>query len=319
MTQREGEHMHRSAAAMPATAGGETMVRRPTGLHVLWRLATTLGKAAGRDPAAAIGQTARLETVLRAAEIAPYAEICGFEDGAQVPITYPHMLAFPLHTRIMMRDAFPFPMMGAIHLENSIEALAPLAPDDRLAIEARVSGLFRHVAGQAVEILSIARRDGEIVWESRSLYLFRGAGKPVGGAFRSRLVPGAAEGGLQERTRWNLPASIGRRYAMVSGDWNPIHLSRVTARLFGQRKSIAHGMWMKARSVAAITASPLVVPLLASHRIASVTVAFRTPAFLPGAAALFQGVRAGRDNHFEVRDAQSPRRLLRGHLRLEAI
>ena len=45
---------------------------------------------------------------------------------------------------------------------------------------------------------------------------------------------------------------IGRRYGAVSGDRNPIHLYPLTARLFGFRRAIAHGMWTKARCLAAL-------------------------------------------------------------------
>jgi acyl dehydratase len=48
------------------------------------------------------------------------------------------------------------------------------------------------------------------------------------------------------------PADIGRRYGLVSGDMNPIHLSAPSAKLFGFRQAIAHGLWTKARALAAM-------------------------------------------------------------------
>ena len=51
---------------------------------------------------------------------------------------------------------------------------------------------------------------------------------------------------------WRLPADLGRRYAAVSGDHNPIHLYPLTAKAFGFPRQIAHGMWTKARCVAAM-------------------------------------------------------------------
>ena len=46
---------------------------------------------------------------------------------------------------------------------------------------------------------------------------------------------------------WSLPASAGRRYAGLSGDANPIHLGRLSARAFGLREPIMHGMHTLAR------------------------------------------------------------------------
>src|SRR5207253_10898170 len=68
----------------------------------------------------------------------------------------------------------------------------------------------------------------------------------------SPLVGEGRGGGLPPTAIWRVPASTGRRYAAVSGDVNPIHLNPLAARLFGFRRAIAHGMWLKARCVAAL-------------------------------------------------------------------
>ncbi len=47
-----------------------------------------------------------------------------------------------------------------------------------------------------------------------------------------------------------MPGDIGRRYGAVSGDRNPIHLYPLSAKLFGFKRQIAHGMWSKARCLA---------------------------------------------------------------------
>ena len=72
---------------------------------------------------------------------------------------------------------------------------------------------------------------------------------------------------------WRIPDDAGRRYAKVSGDVNPIHLSGLTAKAFGFKRAIAHGMWVKARVLGAL-AGRLPDAL-------SVDVGFRKPLFLP--------------------------------------
>jgi acyl dehydratase len=67
---------------------------------------------------------------------------------------------------------------------------------------------------------------------------------------------------------------MGRRYARVSGDYNPIHLSNITAKLFGFDQAIIHGMWSKARCLAALQDQ---LPE-AGYR---VIVNFQKPLFLP--------------------------------------
>lgn len=76
---------------------------------------------------------------------------------------------------------------------------------------------------------------------------------------------------------WKVPADTGRRYASVSGDRNPIHLADTTAKLFGFKHAIAHGMWTKARCLAQLNRE---LP----ERF-SVQVDFKLPIFLPAQLA----------------------------------
>ncbi len=75
-----------------------------------------------------------------------------------------------------------------------------------------------------------------------------------------------------------MPGDAGRRYAKVSGDVNPIHLSGLTAKAFGFKRAIAHGMWINARVLAAL-AGRLPDAL-------NVDVAFKKPLFLPSTVTL---------------------------------
>jgi len=243
------------------------------------------------------------DVTLEVGTVGAYARLCGFEPEQGVPITAPHILAFPLQMRLMLGADFPYPAMGLVHLHNRIRQHGRLNIGDRLTLTARPGRFLSHEKGQGFTLETTATRDGETVWEGSSLYLRpgrRGQGDPV-------PVPGGGEADRLVET-WTLPADLGRRYARVSGDANPIHTSALGARLFGFRRAIAHGMWTKARAVAALSPS---APL----DVAEVEVAFRAPLFLPGQVGLYAGpVRDIRD--FEVRDATGARAHLRGRLTL---
>jgi acyl dehydratase len=77
---------------------------------------------------------------------------------------------------------------------------------------------------------------------------------------------------------WRLPGDLGRRYAAVSGDVNPIHLHPLTARAMGFPRAIAHGMWTSAHALAAL--GPATAQSSSSH------VWFRKPVLLPSTVAL---------------------------------
>ncbi|PLR27595.1 protein dehydratase [Caulobacter zeae] len=241
---------------------------------------------------------------LRREAIDAYAQTCGFAADAGVPLTFPHILAFPLQMRLMLAGDFPYPVMGLVHLSNRIRQHAPLKAGDRLAIAVRTGRLLAHDKGQAFSLETTARRDGQVVWEGTSVYL------RLGGPGQGEPAP-TVEGGATDTPveRWTLPADLGRRYARVSGDANPIHTSALGARLFGFKRAIAHGMWVKARAVAALTQG-------AAVEAGEVEVAFRAPVFLPGEIQLLAGP-AGAERAFEIKDAQGARTHLRGRLDLK--
>jgi acyl dehydratase len=204
--------------------------------------------------------------------VAAYNEVCGFPLRETLPLTYPHMLAFPLHMAIMTDGAFPFPAIGTVHLENSITQHRPVAASETLQVTARPQALRSHPKGRVFDILTEVHSAGELVWEETSTFLRRGRpddSAPESGLQLEQVAPSGIE--------WRLGADLGRRYAAVSGDHNPIHLYGVTAKAFGFPRQIAHGMWSKARCVAMLESRlPDAV---------RVDVAFKKPILLPGTVA----------------------------------
>ncbi|HEU4515567.1 MAG TPA: MaoC/PaaZ C-terminal domain-containing protein [Nocardioidaceae bacterium] len=206
------------------------------------------------------------------AHVAAYSEICGFPLRENVPLTYLHMLAFPLHMTIMTDSAFPFPAIGTVHLENSITQHRPVTASESLQVTARPQALRSHPKGKAFDIVTEVHSAGELVWEEISTFLRRGRsdGEAADTGMQLEEVPSS---GIE----WRLAGDLGRRYASVSGDHNPIHLYGVTAKAFGFPRQIAHGMWSKARCVA------MLEPRLPDA--VRVDVAFKKPVLLPGTVA----------------------------------
>jgi acyl dehydratase len=158
-----------------------------------------------------------------------------------------------------------------------------------LSLRVWATPLYPHPRGRQFMIRTEARVGAELVWEEASLNLARGPGDESvpapDGPPSSEALPAAAT--------WKLPGDLGRRYGAVSGDLNPIHLHSLTARLFGFPSAIAHGMWTKARCLAALGSE---LP----ERF-SVEAAFKRPILLPatvqfaeaaGANAITFGVRS---------------------------
>jgi hypothetical protein len=187
-------------------------------------------------------------------KITAYNEVCGFPDSDNLPITYPHVLAMPLHLQMLTHDAFPVRILGLIHIANKITRYGPIPIQEILGIRCFIEGHQDTVKGHIFELNTVVTARGSVVWEEVCTFL---AKKPSGSqSGKERKKPTDAASAFNrpgaKSSGWQAPAEIGRRYARVSGDFNPIHLSALSARLFGFPKAIAHGMWSLARSLAEI-------------------------------------------------------------------
>src|SRR6266480_4117015 len=197
------------------------------------------------------------DVVIDREQLASYTEVCGFRHSDVLPPTYPHVLAFPLAVTLMVDPSFPFPLPGLVHVANRITQQRPLRADERLTLRVRTTDLRSHRRGRQFDMTIEAMVAGEPVWAEASTYLRRerASSKPASSIPSTASPPspsgGGQGGGPAPTAIWRIPRNIGRRYAAVSGDVNPIHLNPLAARLFGFRRAIAHGMWLKARCLAA--------------------------------------------------------------------
>jgi len=206
--------------------------------------------------------------------LAAYDRVCGFSLGDTLPATYPHMLAFPLHLALMTDGRFPFGAIGLVHIANQITQHRPIRANETLSIRVWATQLEPHPRGRQFTIQTAVSAGGELVWEAASTELKRGgqaAEDEAGGGRRSG--PDVDIAALPATATWKLPGDLGRRYGSVSGDFNPIHVHLLTARLFGFPTAIAHGMWTKARCLAALESR---LP-----DAFTVAVAFKKPILLP--------------------------------------
>lgn len=225
--------------------------------------------------------------------------VCGETRGTTLPLVAPHVLAGPLHMRIMTDRRFPFPVPGLIHLWNRIVLHQPIGRDQRLALEVGIGHIARTQRGYEFRLETRAYTAGRLVWEEASGILCKAPGGPRRRGTEPTPVVPADEDGVDITA----PANTGRRFALASGDWNPIHLTRITARLFGFERPIAHGMWLAARCAAEL------VP--GGSQPGTFETVFRRPLFLPGEARLVTERRGGA-NCFALLDHGTGKALLAG-------
>lgn len=233
-------------------------------------------------------------------KVAAYARVCGFALRDHLPPTYPHVLAFPLHMAVMADGSFPFGAVGLVHVENSISQYRQIGLGEELEIKVKPTKLQPHPRGQTFSLVTKVKAGRRIVWESTSTMLHRapGAEQPADGPKSRDMHDKSAHrqlGGGAAAMTWKVGGDLGRRYAAVSGDRNPIHMYGLSAKALGFPRAIAHGMWTKARCLAALESR---LP-----DAFEVEVRFRKPILLPGRVE-FAGGSEGDQIQFAVRDAK---------------
>jgi len=204
------------------------------------------------------------------------------DDGFLAPLV-PQLLASALHIEILANPLFPLPAMGIVHVGSRIEERKKIAADALLDITAFVEGQTRSERGIEIDIVTEVRMQGSIAWRSVTTILSRHQNRSAKTASKESAPKKSPP--KKERTADDLgtPASssvviaaadLGRAYARVSDDANPIHLYAITAKAFGFKRAIAHGAWTLARALAEVNDALPQGPRVIEAR-------FIRPVFLP--------------------------------------
>ncbi|WP_166425079.1 MaoC/PaaZ C-terminal domain-containing protein [Paraglaciecola sp. 20A4] len=182
---------------------------------------------------------------------------------------YLHVMSFPLHLMLMLQKQFPFALLGIVHIANEITQYRPLYATDACVFSCYFRDIKSHSKGIVFSIVTDIKVNGELCWSSASTNLYRSAAYSYTQDNSSEIKKRSTthdqvqmgfslqNDSLGQRVRdikqtWELGTDLGRRYARTSGDYNPIHLSKLSAQLFGFKQAIAHGMWTKSRCISAL-------------------------------------------------------------------
>ena len=274
------------------------LARKPTLLpagHALGRIAARL-------------EPAQIERSM----LRKYHELTGSAAGDALPIAFPHVLAGPLHLALLASERFPVRLLGLVHIRNRIRLLQPLNLNSIGSLQVAIEGHVETPRGQEFTLTTewLDER-GEALWLEECVFLARrrqprADSGTANKAEVANAVQSAELTGLRT-TSFRAPAGLGRSYGLLSGDLNPIHLTDVSAKLFGFRSAIAHGMWTLARVATDLDPAVLQAPC-------ELAVAFKLPVFMPAWLVLERWDESGA-TQFRLRDAAGEKTHLTGSLR----
>lgn len=157
---------------------------------------------------------------------------------------YLQMLMMRMQTDLLCHSAQPFALLGLVHVDNDWQYQRLLAVTEEATLAVSFDQAKPHRKGWLIPIHNDVSVAGQRIMRATSTYLAR-AHQPD-----SYIEHPPLEQALptQQISEFTAERQTGFDYARLSLDFNPIHLSKYTARWFGFRQAIAHGMWSLART-----------------------------------------------------------------------
>lgn len=173
-------------------------------------------------------------------ELGAYQQFFGFAPG-----TVPLCFYYPLLQKAQLASMLQckgLKVAGLIHLYNELQAEQNLTPAQlctggALQIQTRLSTVM-HAKGLLLRAEQQLWQQHQLVLSGSSDYLLQKAQRQTAkaGAATAQIQPG------QHICEISTTTDAPKAYARLSGDYNPIHLWRWSALLFGQPRPILHGM-----------------------------------------------------------------------------
>ena len=244
-----------------------------------------------------------------------YCEMVGWDAGWPLHPCYLQMLSLPLQLKCLTTPKSPFPVMGLVHMGNRIRLSSSYEIGVPVHLYASYTGVRQHHRGWEVDITVSGRQDRRRVYEATASYLVRinaAHVEPERNRQRYNSEPFVLPDGVAIYGDIEAKSGTGRRYAALSGDVNPIHLSRLSASVLGFRRAIAHGMWSLAASGSMIfkdhrqQVTSQTESVLLENR-------FISPLMLPGKAQVY-ATPAGNERQFIVTNTSVSAAHLQGRL-----
>ena len=200
-----------------------------------------------------------------------------------------HSMCFPVSLALLTDVRVPIQPLGTVVTSQAWDLSVPVPGEAELELTGRVAAMTRDKTGVSVIIECSLSRDGAVCYTECTSYLDKsGKGEPavVG------QVPGLMErvptlrqdfgtngtgyldvGQRSAHCSVRFGTQTGKKWAHLTGDINPIHVSKASARAFGYRSVILHG--------AAIDAWAARELGISGERPCRGAAAFRAPVLLP--------------------------------------
>jgi hypothetical protein len=189
-------------------------------------------------------------------------------------LSYLYLLAQRAQLAAMLDTDFIYSIPGLIHTGNELKMDAKPVLNKNIEqrvgikIEGKEQGRLRRIFFE-VEMV----QDGCQIAHNRSTYVLNNINKLSTKKIIIKTPKSELANAVMSEA-WPLAENIGRQYAKLSGDFNPIHLHSIVSRWYGFPRPIVQGMYLVARAEASIVRQM-------QRPLHTISVKFRSPVSLP--------------------------------------
>jgi hypothetical protein len=232
-----------------------------------------------------------------------YINACGLKEKNTIPVLFPHVIASPLYMAMLSYRTFPFLLIGTLHLRNHIVQYRPISNNEVFDIIVELQQKRVVKQGLEFDFTIELNKKGEVLWESVSTMMKKGK---FGTDYTELPLTDLMEPVPDDAAYRELyiPKNMGKKFARITSDYNPIHLSALAARLFGFKRDIVHGMWASAQALGVLPEDSEKLPI-------RVDLAFKGPIFLDSPSKLMlKKIRRG--YRFDYYCEDNPRPSIQG-------
>ncbi|NVB40436.1 MaoC family dehydratase [Pseudenhygromyxa sp. WMMC2535] len=181
-----------------------------------------------------------------------YVRFCGGDPGAykhQVPAHLWPQWGFPLVGKLI--ESLPYPIFKVLNGGCRVEVNAPLPIDEPLEVVAQLINIDdngRRVVLEERVVTSTPSCPDAVVATMYAIVPLGGGDKSKPKGPKPKKTPERVALDATELARWKIPADAGLAFAMLTGDFNPVHWVPPYARAFGFRNTILHGFATMAKA-----------------------------------------------------------------------
>lgn len=229
-----------------------------------------------------------------------YNAVCGFKNNGYIPAIYLAVLSQSLQMHMMTQEAFPFAILGLVHIRNQVSQSRKIGVNESLSLSCQFGELKPHDKGIQFDFITTAKVGNDVVMQGVTTYLARQKTEVKAAAAKAK---DESQPNYALQAEWEVSENIGRRYALTSGDFNLIHIHAITAKAFGFKQAIAHGMWSKAKALANLS-------LPDSYE---ADVWFKLPMYLPSKVE-FLTAQNGQNIDFMIQNSKNKKPHVMGHI-----